>query len=233
MKQNGIILLIVLFISALTLLLYRNYDQVRLTELEQENQALSARNNQLEAELSYHNQFFTATLTDDFQHWHQIEQIAEQMVEDSYGQFKKTWALYLANEAKNYRLDPFLIYELLKVETGKTFDPELIGPETRYGRAYGMSQFMLNTAPWIAEIAGLPYNDELLFDPYYSIQLAVVYLDFLYHKYDNWDEALTAYHRGMTGMEQYKEENGHAKSEYAQQIQSQAKEHHHTIVMTY
>ncbi|RWZ60882.1 lytic transglycosylase domain-containing protein [Halobacillus fulvus] len=162
--------------------------------------------------------------------WPEMEKVADQLVKESDGEFKKSWALYLVRESKRYDVDPYIAYELLKVETGATFDPELVGPETKYGRAYGMAQFMKNTAPWIADMAGLPYEDELLYDPYYSMQLSLVYLDFLHNKYGNWDEALTAYHRGMGGMQQYKEENGHAESWYAKEIQNKA-DNHTTIAL--
>ncbi|SDB98879.1 Transglycosylase SLT domain-containing protein [Pelagirhabdus alkalitolerans] len=158
--------------------------------------------------------------------WDNVEEAANEMVEDSNGEFKKSWAVYLINEANAYDIDPFLVYELLKVETGHTFNPDLVGPETQYGHAYGLAQFMTNTAPWIADMANLPYSFELLFDPYYSMELSVVYLDYLYDEYNNWDEALTAYHRGMSGMETYKSQNGTARSEYAEVIQTNAEEHY-------
>ncbi len=83
---------------------------------------------------------------------------------------------------------------------------------------------MKNTAPWIADMAELPYTDELLYDPLYSIELSVHYLNFLYSQYKDWDYALTAYHRGMGGLETYITRNGHAMSEYATTIQERATE---------
>ncbi|MDX8045969.1 transglycosylase SLT domain-containing protein [Gracilibacillus sp. S3-1-1] len=163
--------------------------------------------------------------------WPKYFEIAEVMVEESDGQFLRPWAIYLVKEAENYGIDPFIVYELLKIETGKTFDTELVGPETKYGHAYGMAQFMKNTAPWIADMAELPYKDELLFDPYYSIKLSLVYLDYLYDQYDNWDETLTAYNRGMSGLEQFKMENGHASSEYAMRIQRNARKYEKHVAL--
>src|SRR5699024_6203131 len=100
----------------------------------------------------------------------------------------------------------------------------LIGPKTKYGRAYGLGQFMKNTAPWIADMSDVEYDDDLLFDPYYSIHLTYVYLDFLHEQYDNWHQALTAYHRGINGLDKYMEKNGQAKSEYATEILQGVKE---------
>ncbi|MFG6114313.1 lytic transglycosylase domain-containing protein [Halobacillus sp. MO56] len=164
-------------------------------------------------------------LEEGYYEWHEMELTADRLVKESQGRFKKSWAMYLVREAERYEIDPFLVYELLKVETGDTFNPELVGPATKYGRAYGMAQFMKNTAPWIADMGGLPYKDELLFDPYYSMQLSMIYLDYLHGKYGNWNEALTAYHRGMGGLENYKEKNGHARSWYAVEIQENAETH--------
>ncbi|SDN42693.1 lytic transglycosylase domain-containing protein [Alkalicoccus daliensis] len=150
--------------------------------------------------------------------WQSASQLASLLYEDSEGLFPKDWGLLLALESEKRNIDPMVVYELLRVETGDTFDPELIGPETKYGKAYGLAQFMENTGPWVAEMAGLPYEQEMLFDPHYSIQLSVTYLEYLYDKYDDWNHALTAYHRGMTGLQEYIADNGDAKSWYAVEI---------------
>ncbi|MCD8511683.1 MAG: transglycosylase SLT domain-containing protein [Bacillus sp. (in: Bacteria)] len=155
--------------------------------------------------------------------WENANEIADYFYEDSDGRFDRDWGLFLAMEAMQKEIDPFIVYELLRVETGGQFDPEVVGPQTRYGHAYGLAQFMHNTSPWIAEMANLPeYDHDMLFDPLYSIQLAVTYLDFLYSQYGDWDHALTAYHRGIYGMQRYKAENGHARSWYAAEIQEKA-----------
>lgn len=150
--------------------------------------------------------------------WQKANQLASVFYEDSKGLFPKDWGLLLALESEKRNIDPMVVYELLRVETGDTFDPDLVGPETVYGKAYGLAQFMENTGPWVAEMAGLPYEHEMLFDPHYSIQLSVTYLDYLYEKYDDWNHALTAYHRGMTGLKNYIEDNGDAESWYAVEI---------------
>ncbi|WP_018931670.1 lytic transglycosylase domain-containing protein [Gracilibacillus lacisalsi] len=191
-------------------------DKVELEQevqnMESQAQYILTQANQKEVELTHET-------------WPKYFDIAEVMVEESEGKFLRPWAIYLVKEAETYGIDPFIVYELLKIETGNSFDPELVGPETKYGHAYGMAQFMKNTAPWIADMADMPYEDELLFDPYYSIKLSLVYIDYLYDQYDNWDETLTAYHRGMAGLEQYKLKNGHANSEYASRIQKNAQKY--------
>lgn len=157
-----------------------------------------------------------------YEGWQEARQVADLLYKDSDELFKREWGTLLALESQKRNVDPYIVYELLKVETGGQFDPELVGPETKYGHAYGLAQFMKNTGPWIAEMADLPYDDEKLFDPHFSIQLSVVYLEFLHQEYGDWNHALTAYHRGMTGLENYIDDNGDAKSWYAVEIQESA-----------
>jgi|GEM_PF-2391133 len=157
--------------------------------------------------------------------WKQAKAYSEQFYNDSEGKFNKKWGLFLTYQSMKADIDPAIAYELLKVETGNTFDPELIGPETKYGHAYGMAQFMKNTAPWIADMAGIDYSEEKLFDPYFSITLSVTYLDYLYDKYDNWDEALTAYNRGIGGLKTYVANEGTPRSGYSDEIQEMASNH--------
>ena len=157
--------------------------------------------------------------------WKQAKAYSEQFYQDSEGKFSKKWGLFLTYQAMKEDIDPTIVYELLKVETGNTFDPELIGPKTKYGHAYGMAQFMTNTAPWIADMAEIDYSEDKLFDPYFSMTLSVTYLDYLYEKYENWDEALTAYNRGIGGLKAYVAEKGTPKSSYSEEIQEMASLH--------
>lgn len=201
--------------------------------LIQDKQELVEKNNLLAAEnqnLSIKNQYLKKDpiITSDEQSylkWNNLNKVATKFVKDSNGNFKKPWALYLVKEAKTFNIDPHITYELLKLETGGTFNPKIVGPDTIYGHAYGMAQFMKNTAPWIAEMAGVPYSKKMLFNPFYSIHLSFVYLDFLYQQYGSWDKALTAYNRGMGGLEIFIEKNGHARSNYSSVILTKANAH--------
>ncbi|MFC4558832.1 transglycosylase SLT domain-containing protein [Virgibacillus kekensis] len=190
------------------------------------NNGLKAENHNLKVENTF---LATENLLDarknSYYSWQKVNEKANELVAESNGRFEKSWAIYLVQQAETFDINPYIVYELLKVETGNTFNPKLVGPETDYGRAYGMAQFMKNTAPWIAEMSGIQYKKELLFDPYYSIHLSFVYLDFLHEFYGTWDKALTAYHRGMGGLEHFISENGHAKSWYAVEILSNANEY--------
>ncbi|MBP1947554.1 lytic transglycosylase domain-containing protein [Virgibacillus litoralis] len=187
--------------------------------LEAENQKLTLENDYLDTE-----QLLDAK-KNSYHSWTYVNKQANKLVKNSNGEFKKSWAIYLVQEAESFDISPYIAYELFRVETGNTFDPNLVGPETKYGKAYGMGQIMKNTAPWIAEMSGIPYKEELLFNPYYSIHLTFVYLDFLYKQYGNWDKALTAYHRGIGGLNNYLDKNGHAKSWYALEIKNNAEDY--------
>ncbi|HLR03868.1 MAG TPA: transglycosylase SLT domain-containing protein [Virgibacillus sp.] len=215
-----IILLLMIFI-AIFFLTIRSH----ISSLKKENNQLQLEKSslQLERDVTQTNGVLN-TSDNGYYQWLNLDEKADAFVDDSDGKFDKSWALYLVNESYNFDIDPHIPYELLKVETGGTFDPTLIGPKTKYGRAYGLGQFMKNTAPWIADMSDVEYDDDLLFDPYYSIHLTYVYLDFLHEQYDNWHQALTAYHRGINGLDKYMEKNGHAKSEYATEILQGVKE---------
>ncbi|WP_246031538.1 lytic transglycosylase domain-containing protein [Salibacterium salarium] len=205
------------------LFLLLGFDKSHMEELEEKSEELE------EAETIANNVDFLQESSGiewdiSYHEWADARQEAKTFKEESSGRFSLNWGTYMVYQSKKRDISPALVYELLKVETGGTFDPTLTGPQTKYGHAYGLAQFMKNTGPWIADLADLPYSDSMLFDPYYSIQLSIEYLDYLHDKYDNWDQALTAYHRGMSGLKTYEEENGNAKSWYAVEIQEKAED---------
>ncbi|ARK30594.1 lytic transglycosylase domain-containing protein [Halalkalibacter krulwichiae] len=224
MKKKTIILITVLSSMAGFFLLQNINLSKQIEEAKKFEEVQKVNQNMQEMQGYFASKLVSVDFDKNYDSWVTSMDVADQLHEDSDGNFKKEWGLFLAELSQQHEIDPFIVYELLKTETGGTFDPTLVGPETRFGHAYGLAQFMKNTAPWIADMADLPYNDELLFDPLYSIQLSVTYLDFLYNKYNDWDHALTAYHRGMGGLETYLGENGHAKSAYAVEIQDGAKQ---------
>ncbi|MDV2683151.1 transglycosylase SLT domain-containing protein [Alkalihalophilus lindianensis] len=216
-------------IAVLTLAIgvgYFFYQTIQLQETVKESEEtieeLQTAHEVKEMELYYAEQDGDIERETGYNSWMRSVKLADDLYEDSEGRFKKEWGVFLGEVAEQHDIDPLIVYELLRTETGGKFDPTLVGPETRYGHAYGMAQFMKNTAPWIADKAGLDYADDLLYDPIYSIELAIEYLGFLHDRYDDWDHALTAYHRGMYGLEKYIEENGDAASWYAVEIQENA-----------
>lgn len=128
------------------------------------------------------------------------------------------------SEKNNIEFD--LVFSLLSVETGGTFKHDAIGPQTKYGKAYGIAQFMENTAPWIANMGDLKYKDKSdLFNPIYSIKLCIIYLNYLQYGndkqhfgYNDWHKSLTAYNRGMTGLKWFMDEKGTPVSSYSDKV---------------
>lgn len=134
---------------------------------------------------------------------------------------------HLVKEANRLDVPVELLLKLLKVESN--FNNELVGPATKYGHAYGIAQFMKNTAPWISKMANLEYEFQKLFDSYYSITLAATYLHFLqygddvgHEGYQDWHSSLTAYNRGMGGLRTYEKRHQTTISSYSDKIISEA-----------
>ncbi|WP_245736829.1 lytic transglycosylase domain-containing protein [Salibacterium qingdaonense] len=203
------------------LLLMTGFDQSHLNELEGKSAELEKAQT-LNDKASFLTKSEKISWDAGYHEWNDARQVAEKLKEKSGGSFQIDWGTYMVYQAEKKDIPPSLVFELLKVETGGTFDPKLTGPPTKYGHAYGLAQFMKNTGPWIADMADLPYAHSMLFDPFYSIQLSIEYLHYLHGEYGNWNQALTAYHRGIGGLEEYEEKHGHARSWYAKEIQNKA-----------
>ncbi|SDH48701.1 Transglycosylase SLT domain-containing protein [Alteribacillus persepolensis] len=202
---------------------YEENVQEHLDRLQEKSSELEKAQD-MKAHLSFVKESSQVDWDIDYFEYNELKKQAEQLNEKSNGRFNVHWGIYLIYQAKQKGIDPNIVFELLNVETGGKFDPSLVGPPTKYGQAYGLAQFMKNTGPWIAEKSDLPYSHTMLFDPYYSIQLSIEYLDYLQDKFGNWDKTLTAYHRGVGGLEDYEEKHGDAKSWYAVEIQQKAQQ---------
>ncbi|GAF65930.1 transglycosylase SLT domain-containing protein [Alkalihalobacillus trypoxylicola] len=231
MKQRLFVSTTIGLLMVLAFLIVQNEQlKEQLISAEIEKEQYMAKQEMKEMRQFFSTQPINSDIAINYHSWIQSKNISKQLYKDSEGLFQEEWGIFLGEIAQQKDIDPYIVYELLKTETGGTFNPELVGPHTRYGQAYGMAQFMENTAPWIADMAGLDYDQKLLFDPLYSIQLSIEYLSFLYEKYEDWDYALTAYHRGMYGLEAYIEEHGNAQSWYAVEIQENAEQFNYLVV---
>jgi soluble lytic murein transglycosylase-like protein len=142
-------------------------------------------------------------------------------------QLSKDEMRHLIKEANRLDVPVEILIKLLKIESN--FNSKLVGPATKYGHAYGIAQFMKNTAPWIANMANMEYEFNKLFDTYYSITLAATYLHFLqygdgesHEGYQDWHTSLTAYNRGMGGLRTYQSKYQTTVSTYSETIISEA-----------
>lgn len=116
-------------------------------------------------------------------------------------------------ESEKYGLNPAIMLELIKTESN--YKPEAISGDG----AKGLCQIRPVTAKATARELGLVYQAELLHDTEYSIKLGTYHLAKLVSLYkDDYHSALTAYNRGIKGLEKYVQRTGTPVSTYSSRI---------------
>ena len=106
--------------------------------------------------------------------------------------YRQDYSEYVEKYAKEYNVDPLLIYSIIKAESN--FDDEAVSSKG----ATGLMQLMDNTAKEIATNESLEYvSNESLFDPETNIKLGVKYFADLIAIFKNEAVALAAYNAGM------------------------------------
>ena len=88
-------------------------------------------------------------------------------------------------------LDPFLVKGLIQAES--SFNAQAVSPVG----AAGVMQIMPRTAEWLAELMGVSYTHDDLFNPAYNIRMGTFYLRMLLDMFEHQDTALAAYNAGM------------------------------------
>ncbi len=120
--------------------------------------------------------------------------------------------------SRKYNVPFELAYEVVRLESN--FNEKL----TNYNEwndtfDRGLFQLNDNTSPWLAEKVGIKdFNYEMTYDPELSASMGMWYLSYLYSRFDNWHDALTAYNRGIHGLEKFKERTGSSRSVYSRKI---------------
>lgn len=99
--------------------------------------------------------------------------------------------------SEEYGLDPCLVAAVINTESG--FDPDAV---SRVG-AIGLMQLMPETAEWAAAMRGMTYNEALLTEPQYNIELGCWLLNYLLKRYNNERYALIAYNAGSGTLESW------------------------------
>ncbi len=105
---------------------------------------------------------------------------------------------YVENYANEYNLDIYLVYSVIKVESG--FDPHALSN----AEARGLMQLMAKTADEINQKEELGYiipND--LFEPQKNIHLGCYYLRKLMDTYGSMELAITAYNGGTGNVDKW------------------------------
>lgn len=116
-------------------------------------------------------------------------------------------------ESELQGISPLIMLELIKTESN--FQP---GALSRDG-ARGLCQLRPITAKEVAQELGLEYRTELLLEADYSIKLGTYYLAKLVKLYNHdYHRALTAYNRGIRGMDEYIKRTGTPVSGYSSRI---------------
>lgn len=106
--------------------------------------------------------------------------------------YRQDYSEYVEKYAKEYNVEPLLIYSIIKAESN--FDDEAVSSKG----ATGLMQLMDNTAKEIATNESLEYvSNESLFDPETNIKLGVKYFADLIAIFKNEAVALAAYNAGM------------------------------------
>lgn len=109
------------------------------------------------------------------------------------------WEGSVRRWAREHGVDPFLVWAVMREES--SFIPDAI---SRSG-AHGLMQLLPSTARWIAEEKlGIPYNEELLFQPDYNIRLGTWYLRYLLDQFGGdmgW--AVAAYNGGPGNLRRW------------------------------
>lgn len=116
-------------------------------------------------------------------------------------------------ESEKFEVEPTVMFELIKVES--KYNPEAISPDG----AAGLCQLRPMTAQSLSKELGISYSDEQLFNIDYNIMLATYYLAKLLNVTDNdYHKALTAYNRGIGGLQKYIARTGTGISHYSSRI---------------
>lgn len=94
---------------------------------------------------------------------------------------------YVANK---YQLSPSLIASIIYTES--SFQTDCISSKG----AVGLMQLMPKTAKWLCEKQNINYNEAMLKNPLYNLDLGSYYLSYLITKFKNLNTVLYAYNAG-------------------------------------
>ncbi|HBB29710.1 MAG TPA: lytic transglycosylase [Clostridiales bacterium] len=109
--------------------------------------------------------------------------------------------------AEKYNLDPYLVYSIIKVESG--FDASA----KSYKGAIGLMQIMPQTGEYISNLLGEQgFTEGKLYDPEINIRYGTYYFSKLYKNYyEDLDMALAAYNGGEGNVRRWIREDSEGK----------------------
>ena len=93
--------------------------------------------------------------------------------------------------SQKYNIDGALIASVINVESG--FNEKAISNKG----AVGIMQIMPSTAKWIAQKNKIDYDEKMLENPYYNIQIGSIYLSYLINYFNDKELGICAYNAGQ------------------------------------
>ena len=115
--------------------------------------------------------------------------------------YPQKYCEYVEKYAKEYKLDPLLIYSIIKVESNFKYDAK------SNSNAIGLMQVMLSTAQEMGkklELEGI--TEEKLYEPEINIKIGIKYFKNLLEKYNDYNLAIIAYNAGMGNLDKWIEQ---------------------------
>ena len=109
--------------------------------------------------------------------------------------YKQEYTEYVKKYAKEYDVDEYLIYAIIKAESN--FNQDAVS----HRNAKGLMQLMYSTAEDIAKRIDIEINEENVLEPDININLGTKYISMLIQKYNNINLALAAYNAGSGNVD--------------------------------
>lgn len=109
--------------------------------------------------------------------------------------YKLEYSEYVEKYAKEYDVDKYLIFAIIKAESN--FDQDAVS----HREAKGLMQLMYSTAEEIAKKVNVDLNEENILEPDININLGTKYISMLIQKYGNINLALAAYNAGSGNVD--------------------------------
>lgn len=120
--------------------------------------------------------------------------------------YKIEYTEYINKYAKEYKIDPYFVASVIKVESNYNKDAKSSKD------AYGLMQITESTAKWAAEKMNIKdFKKEKLYDPEFNIRMGCWYIDNLKKEFDgNLDLVLAAYNGGRGNVNKWLSNKKHS-----------------------
>ena len=112
--------------------------------------------------------------------------------------FPLKYGVEVAQAAKTYDIDRWLVYAVIKVES------DFVPDAQSHAGATGLMQIMPETGEWVMWRKGEEYDSSRITEPGYNIEIGCYLLSYLLERYDgNLDFAIAAYNAGSGKVDEW------------------------------